>query len=354
MPLALAIISLGVLIFVHELGHFLIAKSFGVYVERFSLGFGPKIFSFKKGETEYALSSIPLGGYVKMLGEDAEEEIPEELASRSFSAKPVWQRACIVLAGPLSNVVFALLVVFFVNLFGTPVLLPKVGKLVEGAPAEKAGIKPGDLIVAINGVKVSSWEDMAKIIHKSPGKKLVLTIKRGSRLLKLSIIPESKKVTNAFGEQRTIGLIGIYPSGDTVVIRHGPFKAFYMAFKQTYDMVAVTVKGIIKLIQRRVSVRSIGGPIMIVQIATKQAKSGLLQFLFFTAFISVNLGVINLLPIPVLDGGHMLFLGLEAVRRRPLSRRTMEFVQQIGLAIIILIMILALYNDLLRIFSTGK
>ncbi len=350
MPLLAAIAALGVLIFVHELGHFAVAKLFGILVERFSLGFGPKVVGIKAGETEYVLSAVPLGGYVKMLGE-GNEEIPEDLTHRSFSAKPIWQRSAVVLAGPLANILFACLLVYAVNIAGTPALVPKVGKLVPDGAAQKAGLKPGDLIKAINQKPIHTWEEMAKIIHSSPGKRLILTVARGNQTLQIPVVPAAVKRKNIFGEEITIGLIGIYPSGEITIRKYGPLEAIPACIEQTYNMVALTVKGIVKLIQRKVSVKNLGGPILIVQMAKKQAQSGLLQFLLFVAFISVNLGVINLLPIPVLDGGHLLFFAVEGVTKRPLSQKAQEMAQQVGLAILILIMVLAMYNDIMRILA---
>ncbi len=350
MPLALAIISLGVLIFVHELGHFLAAKLFGIYVERFSLGFGPKVVGITIGETEYQLAAVPLGGYVKLYGEDP-EEVEEENTDRSFAHKPIWQRTVVVLAGPLSNIIFAWMLVYAVNLWGVPTLLPEVGKVVENSPAQKAGLKPGDLILAIDGRKIASWDDMAKMIHARPNSRITLTVKRNGKILHISLTTQARKIKNIFGETKTIGLIGIYPSGRVFTKRLGPIKALGESLTQTYNMVYLTVKGFVKLIKHEVSVKSLGGPILIVQMATKQAQSGILPFLLFTALISVNLGIINLLPIPILDGGHILLFAIEAVRREPLSLSAKEKAQQVGLAIIILIMLVAMYNDIARLLS---
>lgn len=339
------------MIFVHEFGHFISAKLFGIYVERFSLGFGAKVLGFQWGETEYVLSAVPLGGYVKMYGEDPSEEISHDMADRSFSHKPIWQKSLVVLAGPLANILFAWLLIYSVNIVGVPALKAQIGKVLPNTPAQKARLQPNDLIVAIDGQKIESWEDMAKIIHTKPNIPVTLTIKRGDKIITVTVTPSAKKIKTAFGEEKTIGLIGVYPSGATFTRRYNPIKAMFIATQQTYDLAALTVKGIVKLIQRKVSVKTLGGPIMIVQMATQQAKSGILQFILFTALISVNLGIINLLPIPILDGGHILLFSIEAIRRKPLSMRTKEIAQQIGLAIIALIMLLAMYNDITRIIA---
>ncbi len=355
MPLFLAILALGILIFVHELGHFLAAKLFGIYVERFSLGFGPKVVGIKWGETEYLLSSVPLGGYVKMLGEDGEEPIPPELEKRSFSHKPYWQRIIVVLAGPAANVIFAWALIYCTQVAGVPVLKPEIGKVLPNSPAEEAGLKPKDVIIAIDGKSVTSWSEMAKIIHSKPNREITLSVKRNGKIIEIKVKTEGKVQTDPSGRKRTIGLIGIYPSGSTVVKRLNPIIALGESLKETYRMAYITVKGLVMLIQRKISVKSLGGPILIVQMASKQAQNGFLQFLIFTALISVNLGIINLLPIPILDGGHVVLFSIEAIRRRPLSRKSREIAQQIGLAIIVFIMLIAMYNDLTRLLvQRGK
>ncbi len=354
MPLILAILALGVLIFVHELGHFLVAKFLGIYVERFSIGFGPKLLGIKLGETEYALSAVPLGGYVKLYGEEPGEELDPELAPRSFSLRPTWHKILVVLAGPLANLLFAWFLVWCVNVHGTPALKPEIGKIVKNSPAEKAGLKPGDLILAVNGESVGSWGDLARIIHSLPGKRITITIKRGKQKLTLTLKTQKKTIKTVFGEEKEVGLIGIFPSGSTFTKRYDPLKAIFVSAEQTYKMTALTIKGLIKLITRKVSFKSVGGPIMIVQMASKQASSGMLQFLLFTALISVNLGIINLFPIPILDGGQIVLFVIEAVRRRPLSDEAKEAIQKVGIAIIVLLMLLAMYNDITRIITQSS
>ncbi len=351
--LLVAIVFLGILIFVHELGHFLMARLYGVGVEKFSLGFGPKIWGIKRGETEYVLSLFPLGGYVKLLGENPEEELPEDAdISRSFSHKPLSTKAAIVAAGPMSNLIFAAFVMSMVYLWGIPVLEPVVGKVLPNTPAAVAGLMPKDKIVAIEGKRMSSWSDLSGIIQKNPGKPLKLTIKRKDQSLELTVTPEPQETKNIFGEKKKVGMLGIVAAGVFRVERSNPLTAVARGIGYTVKIFYLTVLGIIKIIQRVVPAKSVGGPILIVQLASQQAKAGLLSLLTFMAFISVNLGVINLFPIPVLDGGHLLFFCIEAVRRRPLSIRTKEMAQQIGLAIIIIIMVLAFYNDIARIIGS--
>jgi regulator of sigma E protease len=353
MTLLYALILLGVLIFVHELGHFLCAKLMNVKVLKFSLGFGPKIFGRQYGETEYLLSSVPLGGYVKMLGEDQGDEISDADKARAFSSQPVWKRLLIVFFGPLFNVLFATVIFLVLFLTGVPSLLPDVGEIIPDSPAARSGLTKGDMIVDIDGNPMTRWDEVAEIIHKSPGKRLRVTIRRGNERITLEITPEKKATPNIFGENKTVGLIGIKPSGNTFIEREGPSGALVQAFKKTADIAALTVVSILKLIQRIIPAETLGGPILIVQLAGQQASQGVMNFFAFMAVISINLGVANLLPIPILDGGHVLFLGIEVIRRKPLGDKAIMVAQRIGLAIIVTLMVFVFYNDIMRVI-TGK
>jgi len=353
MAIISAIILLGILIFVHEFGHFLFAKLMGVKVLKFSLGFGPKLFGKKFGETEYLISSVPLGGYVKMSGEEPGEELPEEEKARTFRAQPLRKRFLIVVAGPLFNIFFASLLFALIFMGGIPVLYPDVGEVMEGMPAEKAGFQKGDRVLKIEGAEIGRWDEMTEFIHKNPGKPLEFTIRRNEGVVSLKAVPEARKVKDIFGEEREIGLIGIQPLGSQFTQRYGPLEALPLALEKTYDWVVLMAVSIIKLIQRVLPAGTIGGPILIFQMAGKQASAGALNFFTFMAVISINLGVLNLLPIPVLDGGHLAFMGIEAVRRKPLSERTMLIAQRVGIALIVALMALALYNDILRLL-TGR
>ena len=349
--IASTIIVLGVLVFVHELGHFVFAKKLGVGVLTFSLGFGPRLVGRKWGETEYQISVFPLGGFVKLVGENPGEEIKEEDRGRSFSAQPVWKRFLIVSAGPFFN--FLLAIVFFstINIFGVPYFPSKIGDISPESPAAQAGLKKGDLIVSIDGEAVSKWDDLSRIIRSSQGKELQLKIKRDSETLDLKVTPKSSTQKNLFGEEVQIFVIGITPTDELLVQKVGPFEAIGKGLSQTWFGIKLTVVSIIKVIERVIPAKTIGGPIMIAQLAGEQAKRGVVSLILFTAILSINLGVINLFPIPVLDGGHFVFLALEALLRRPISLKKMEIAQQIGLILIILLMLFAFYNDLLRVFS---
>ncbi len=348
-----AIVLLGILIFVHEFGHFIFAKWLKVRVLKFSLGFGPKLVGRKKGDTEYVISAVPLGGYVKMLGEEPGEELKEEEKPFAYNHQPVWKRFLIVFSGPVFNLFFAAFIFAFIFLHGVPVLLPEVGEVMEQSPARTAGLVKGDRITEISGVEIKQWDEMTSVIHKSPGKALGFKVKRGSDFIDISVTPEKKKMKDIFGEEKEIGLIGIKPSGNSFIKKEGISGALAGGITKTVDISVLTIVGIIKLIQRIVPAETIGGPILIFQMAGQQASLGAINFFVFMAVISINLGVLNLLPIPILDGGHLMFLTIEAIRRKPLSERVMIIAQKVGLAIIVTLMAFALYNDIMRII-TGK
>jgi regulator of sigma E protease len=348
-------IVLGIIIFVHELGHFLLAKKLGVGVLKFSLGFGPKLVGRKIGETEYQIAVFPLGGFVKPLGEDPSEELKEEDRHRSLWAQPIWKRALIFGAGSLFNLLLAVAIFSTVNIsVGIPSTPPAtIGEVSSGLPAEKAGLKKGDVVLSIDGVKVSKWEALAKIIRASKGKELLIKIKRNDEILEFRVTPQASKEKNMFGEEFSTFVIGIRSSGEIVVQKANPFVAVGHGFVQTWQIIELTIVGVVKLIERVIPAKTIGGPILIAQLAGEQAKRGLLSFALFMALISISIGIFNLFPIPILDGGHFLFLGLEAVLRRPISIKTMEIAQQVGLIFIVLLMLFAFYNDLIRVFSPG-
>ena len=353
MTILSAIVLLGVIIFVHELGHFLSAKLVGVRVLKFSLGFGPKLIGRKFGETEYLISSIPFGGYVKMFGEEPGEELKEEEKPLAYTYQAVWKRFIIVFSGPLFNLIFAIIIFFCVFIYGFPVLLPEVGEVLTKSPAASAGMMKGDTIISINSSRINQWDEMTKIIHNNPGRSLNFEVRREGEVIAFSIIPEKKRVKDIFGQDKEIGLIGIKPSGNTFMRKSSLQGASTDSVRRTWEISVLTVVSIVKLIQRVVPMETIGGPILIVQMAGEQASQGALNFFLFMAIININLGVLNLLPIPILDGGHILFLGIEAIRRKPLNEKVIAIAQRVGLALILFIMAFALYNDVMRLI-TGK
>ncbi len=352
------VIVLGILIFVHELGHFLLAKKMGVKVLKFSLGFGPKLIGRKMGETEYQIAVFPLGGFVKPLGEDPNEEVKAEEYPRSFWAQRVWKRALIIGAGPFFNFFLAVALFSSVNLIAgipsLPPVLPQVEEVSPGYPAEAAGLKKGDLILSINGKDIATWEELQQIVTNSRGKELSLKVKRDGETIEIKVTPKASTEKNLFGEEVQTFKIGVAHAPINAVYKTvGPLAAVGSGFVQTWQVIELTITGIVKLIQRVIPAKEIGSPIMIAKLAGEQARRGLLSLAVFTAIISINLGVINLFPIPILDGGHLFFLVLEAILRKPVSLRKMEIAQQIGLIFIILLMLFAIRNDLVRYFFPG-
>ena len=450
-----AVVALGALIFIHELGHFLVAKGMGVGVERFSLGFGPRIFSFRRGETEYCVSIVPLGGYVKMMGEEATGEdaihpatdAPPMDPAKSFSTKPLWARALIVFAGPGMN--FVLAAVIFSAVFaivGVPVLEPTIGrvtpdspaaqaglrprdrvttldgKAVEhwgeiddavtrangrpisltivrdgarqevsvtprkvpvktpfnepaeawsigvrpylppvvgevraGMPAADAGLQPRDRVVALNGQPIETWDELAETISTKAEESLTLRIERGGSQMDVTVTPRVEVERDALGNETKVGRIGIATATSQTFKRSDPLTAAARGVARTWDVTVITVVSIWKLMTGTIPASNIGGPLQISMVAGQQAQQGLVSYAFFVALISVNLAILNLLPVPMLDGGHLLFFAIEAVLGRPLSLRKREIAQQIGLALLLLLMVFALFNDLTRLLPpVGK
>lgn len=431
------ILILGILVFVHELGHFAVAKLCDVKILKFSLGFGPKLLSFRRGETEYMVCAIPLGGFVQMLGEgggdDGESaELSEADKQRSFAHKPLRKRVAIVAAGPLMNLAlpFLLLPISFlvgvnvpqyldgppcagyvvpgseaeqlgfkagdcivsvngdrvetwsdtfqtmVGHVGAPLelqverpdeltlitvaserddleelslerlgLLPPreavVGSVAEGYPAARAGVEPGDRILAINQQPVGSWYEVRPLVLEAGGAELQLLMERDGRQLELTMTPEKSTTGDDY-------IVGVSPQQQVSFKRYGLVKAIQAGYEQTLELIELTLIFIQKLFTGQVSTKNIGGPIMIFQVAGQAMQTGLSTVLTFMAFISIQLGILNLLPVPILDGGHLFFYLFEFVFRRPLSMRAREVLQQVGLALIVMLMIFAFYNDFVK------
>lgn len=350
-----AAVLLGVLIFVHELGHFIVAKMCGVRVLKFSLGFGPKVIGKKIGDTEYILSLLPLGGYVKPLGENPEEPIPDEDKPYSLNYQSIPKRFAILAAGSLFNIVFAGCVFTCLYMAGVPKLKPMVGNVQPASPACQAGIQPGDLIVSVNGQSIELWDELSAVIQESAGSAVSVTVKREDSLQQMIITPEETETTNVLGEHVTVYRIGIEAkTTDDAVInkRYSPPAAVWKGLQDTAKWSVLTLKGLYIIVKNPVERRKdLGGPILIGKLAGDFAQVSVLSFIVLMAMISVNLGVLNLLPIPILDGGHILFLCIEAVKGSPINIKKLEIAQQIGLAILLLLMLFVFYNDITRFVS---
>ncbi len=348
------IVALGILIFVHELGHFIVAKLFGVGVEKFSLGFGPKVVGIKRGETEYMISAFPLGGYVKMIGETDETELSEDDRKRSFTGKSPVQRMAIVAAGPLFNVLFAWLVYVMILSSGTPFDSSRI-VVVKGMPAQQVGVRDNDVITAVNGKTVHLWDEVVLAVSGSKGKQVDIKVRRDAAELEFHIVPEVTTDKNLIGEAVTSPKIGVKPSGEKVIERFGLGRALTMGTLQVVNVTKLIALVLVKIVIGAIPAKgNVGGPISIAVEAGRQAAAGLSNFLLLLAGLSVNLGVLNLLPIPILDGGHIAFNFWEAVFRRPVSAKVREIAQQIGLVLLIGLMALAFYTDIAKyLFGQG-
>ncbi len=347
-----AIVVLGVLILIHECGHFFVAKSVGVKVLKFSIGFGPKLFGIRRGETDYVISAVPFGGFVKMVGEDPDEEVSPEEREVSFGQQSVLRRGAIVFAGPATNIVGAFIlfsIVFIAFGVRVPSEQAKVGGLSAGMPAAAAGLQEGDVVNAVDGQPVHSWDELSKAIRASGGHQIALQVERQGQQLQIQLTPKEIQDKTIFGENLDTKsyVIGIERGLDVEEVN--PARAILMAGQQTWVWTETIAIGLYKMVTGSIPAQDIGGPLEIARQAGKQANLGFEYLLMFMAVISLNLGLLNLLPIPILDGGHLMFLSLEAILRRPLDLRYRELAQQAGLFILLGLMAFAFYNDILRV-----
>lgn len=344
---ASAIIVLGALIVAHEFGHYIVARLVGVRVDKFSIGFGPKIFGFTKGNTEYMLSWVPLGGYVKLYGDDP--QMPVENEAESFLNQPVWKRLSIVIAGPAFNIILAIGIITLAAMIGMPEGTRIIKEIKEGTPAAAAGLMADDRIDAVDGQKMELWHEIVEVIQKSPGKQVILTINRGGKDMDISVTPASVTGKTIDGKDIAIGQIGIMSK--EIYKQYPPHEAVVRGVEWTWNMTTLTVWGIGKMLMRDIPASQIAGPIGIMKMAGDVAETGFVSLLKFIALISVNLGILNLLPIPVLDGGHIMFFSIEAVLGKPLKLRYQEMAQQVGIFILLSLMVFAFYNDIVRLIA---
>jgi regulator of sigma E protease len=345
-------VAFCLLILFHELGHFLVAKYLGIGVERFSIGFGPKITGFRRGETEYMLSAIPLGGYVKLIGDDPRGTDGDH--PRAFLNKPIGHRIAVVAAGPLANFALAIAIFAGIHWVGVPTPqiseLPEVGEVVADSPAQQAGLQTGDRILMVDGQPVSKWEDLVQTIHRHSNIPLQLRVQRGTETFEVTVTPKPGTVIKDL-EEVEVGLIGVAPHMDITVMRYSPPVALWKGVEKTWELSALTVVSLVKMVQGKISPKHLAGPVGIFQMAGQQAKVGLLPLVSLMAVLSISLGILNLFPIPVLDGGHILFFAVEGLWGQPISPRKQEIATQVGLFLLVALMLTAFYNDLLRIFA---
>lgn len=335
---------------IHEFGHFIAAKRQGVKIEKFSFGFGPRLFGIKKGDTDYAVSLIPLGGYVKMAGDE-----PALAKGEGFEylSKSVWQRFLIVLCGPFLNYLLGFLLFWFVFFIGAPTATSRVGEILKGYPAESAGLKQNDRIISVDGKATKYWEALTDIIHNKTDGSLKLIVERETDGVKktreITLTPKRKEITDIFGKKRVISLIGVSPSGEVISVRYGLFDSFFKAGQQIARLTGITYKSLLFIATGKMSVKeSMTGPIGIFIITRQAAKLGLVYLLQMMAILSASLAIFNLLPIPVLDGGHILFLIIEKIKGRPLSAKAQEIATQAGLFLLIALMVFVFYSDTLK------
>jgi regulator of sigma E protease len=353
------LVVLTVLVFVHELGHYLVARRNGVRVEVFSIGFGPELFGWwDRAGTRWKFSAIPLGGYVKMFGDADAASMPgqglprmtQEEREVSFHHKRLGQRAAIVAAGPIANFLFA--IVLFAGLFmtvGQPFTPADVGAVKEGSAAEAAGIRPGDLIVSLDGKQIERFEDVQQIVRGSPGVTMDIVVRRDGRDIALQVTPQLTELQDNFGNRHRVGVLGVTRSGGVEYVQHDPFSAVWRATLETWNVTVGTLQAVGQMIVGARTTEELGGPIRIAQMSGEVASIGIPALVGFMAVLSINLGLINLFPIPVLDGGHLLFYAAEAIRGRPLGQKAQEYGFRIGLALVLTLMVFATWNDIVRL-----
>ena len=348
MWIIVSIIVLSFLIFFHESGHFLVARFFGVKVEVFSVGFGKKIWTKTYNGTEYAISAIPLGGYVKMKGQD--DLNPNEISNDddSYNTKAPWKKICILFAGSGANILLAFILYIFIGFYGITTILPTIGKTIDNSPAYKAGLMQGDTISKINGNEIKTWRDLSQNISNQT-QEINIEYKRGNKTFQTTITPEIKDSKNIFGEDVKQGFIGIVAKGDIARVRYGMSEIIPYAIDETIFAAKLIVLSLQKIIIGILPINQLGGPIAIVQAIAQAQEAGFIALLGLSALISINLGILNLLPIPALDGGHIVFTLYEWFTKRPLNENIAYKLTIFGWIVLFGLMVLGLYNDIGRI-----
>lgn len=348
------LLILSVVVFVHEFGHYWVARRTGVRVETFSIGFGPELFGRNdRHGTRWKFSAIPLGGYVKMLGDadatSATVDLQKAALPESFPSKTVWQRMAIVFAGPAANFLLAIVVLGVLFTFnGRPFTPPDVGTVQEGSPAAAAGIRAGDRIVGVDGEPIESFEELQVVVRDQAEVPLTFAIERAGERLELVIVPALTEFTDRFGNNHRVGRIGV-SRGGVEFRKSNPFLAFYESTVETGKIVVATLSAVWEMIIGSRGTEELGGPLRIAQMSGQIAQDGIVPVIWFTAVLSINLGLINLFPIPMLDGGHLVLYGIEAARGRPLTERSQEIAFRFGLAMVLSLMLFATWNDLVQL-----
>lgn len=347
------IVLLTVLVFVHEWGHYIVARIFGVKVETFSIGFGREIFGWMdKKDTHWKVGWLPLGGYVKFFGDASAisnpakylKRIAPEDRDRCFHFKPVWQRMLIVAAGPVINFLFAILLFIGFSIitgFGQLIDEPVINKLVEGGAAYEAGFEPGDRLAFSDGQEITTFEELRNLVVKSPGKELTFEVLRGEEWISISVVPAPTEITYAGGQKVIEGRLGFEAN-----VGHNVLTGIAVGTAFTYDVTLQFFEFFGKIFQGEVALDDLGGPVKIAQVSGQAAAQGVPTFIYIMGFISINLGIVNLLPIPLLDGGHLLFYSIEAVKGKPISVRAQELASMIGLAVVLGLLFILTWNDL--------
>lgn len=357
---------LTIVVFFHELGHFLVARLHRIRVLVFSLGFGPELLGYNdRTGTRWKLSAVPLGGYVKFFGDDNAASAPDQDAlsqmseaerRQAFPAQPVAARAAVVVAGPLANFVLAIMIFAGIFMFyGKQSTSARVDAVQPGSAAETAGFVPGDLVLSIDGGRIETFADMQRIVSTSAGEALQIAVDRGGRVVTLTATPALKEIKDNFGNVHRIGVLGITRSmapGDVRYEKSGPITALRLGVEETWFVIERTLSYIGGVIVGREATDQLGGPIRIAQVSGQVASAGFVALLHLAAVLSVSIGLLNLFPVPLLDGGHLLFYGIEAVRGKPLSERAQEVGFRIGFAIVVMLMIFATFNDILHLASS--
>jgi regulator of sigma E protease len=348
------ILALGPLVFIHEFGHYIVGRWCGVGAEVFSIGFGREIAGWTdKRQTRWKIGWLPLGGYVRFVGDmnaasapAREEELDPELRARSFHLKPVWQRFLIVLAGPVANFLLAILIfaAFFATV-GMPSTVNVVGLVQPDSAAARAGIQPGDRIRSVAGQGIDSFEDIQRVVSLRPDERVTIEIERAGRLIPVAATLGLREERDKFGQSFRIGLLGVAQNQRTMA-RVPPLQLFPAATSYVFDLTRAMAEGLWQIVSGRRSVKDLGGPMKIAQIAGQQASLGAFEFIQLVALFSINLGFINLLPVPMLDGGHLMFYAIEAARKRPLGVRAQEWAFRGGLALLLALMAFTTVNDL--------